>query len=56
MQNWVYVICMYVWMVCMPLNTHAVDFFPLKKHGFLGLTSISSDTTELSKSYLKLGL
>ncbi len=27
-----------------------------EKHGFLGLTPVSSDTTALRKSYLKLGL
>ncbi len=51
MQNRVYV-CMDGWYVC-PLNAHAGAFSP-KNTGFLSLTSLSSDTTALNNSYLKL--
>ncbi len=44
------------WMVHMLFKcVHWCRFFSYK-HGFLGLTSLSSDTTALRKSYLKLGL
>ncbi len=38
-----------------PLNMHA-GAFPPKKHGFLGLTPVSSDITALRKSYFKFRL
>ncbi len=48
------IICVYGWYVC-PLNTHAGNFFS-KKHGFLGLTPVYSETTALSKPYFILKL
>ncbi len=60
MQNRVYVICICIY-VCMyglyvcPLNARAGNFF-LKKHGFLGLTPVYSETTALSKPYFILKL
>ncbi len=46
---------MYVgWYVC-PLNARAGNFFS-KKHGFLGLTPVYSETTALSKPYFILKL
>ncbi len=52
MQNRVYVIyiCMYVWMVRMPFKRARGKLFS-KKHGFLGLTPVYSETTALSKPY-----
>ncbi len=44
----------YVWMVRMPFKRSRSALSP--PPGFLGLTPLSSDTTALSKSYLKLGL
>ncbi len=56
MQNRVYVICIYV---CMDdtytRQTRARSFF-YKKHGFLGLTQVYSETTALSKPYFILKL
>ncbi len=53
MQNRVYVICMYEcmygWYVC-PLKAHAGNFFPPKKHGFLGLTPVYSETTKVDST------
>ncbi len=49
-----YIICMHRLYVC-PLNTRAGNFFS-KKHGFLGLTPIYSETTALSKPYFILKL
>ncbi len=46
---------MYGWYVC-PLNAHAGSFFFSKKHGFLGLTPVYSETTALSKPYFILKL
>ncbi len=46
---------MYVgWYVC-PLNARGERFSP-KKHGFLGLTPVYSETTGLSKPYFILKL
>ncbi len=60
MQNRVYVIyiyvCMYVWIVRMPFKRARGERFFLKKHGFLGLTPVYSETTALSKSYFILKL
>ncbi len=42
------------WYVC-PLNARAGNFFS-KKHGFLGLTPVYSETTALSKPYFILKL
>ncbi len=42
-------ICVYGWYVC-PLNARTGNFFS-KKHGFLGLTPVYSETTALSKPY-----
>ncbi len=57
MQNRVYVIYMYV---CMDgtyaLLTRARGTFSSKKHGFLGLTPVYSETTALSKPYIILKL
>ncbi len=57
MQNRVYVIYMYV---CMDgtyaLLTRARETFFSKKHGFLGLTPVYSETTALSKPYIILKL
>ncbi len=47
---------MYVgWYVC-PLNARAGNFFSSKKHSFLGLTPVYSETTALSKPYFILML
>ncbi len=64
MQNRVYVICiyvyiyicMYVWIVRMPFKRARWECFFLKKHGFLGLTPVYSETTALSKPYFILKL
>ncbi len=45
---------MYGLFVC-PLNARGERFF-FKKHGFLGLTPVYSETTALSKPYFKLKL
>ncbi len=45
---------MYGWYVC-TLNTRGTSFSP-KKHGFLGLTPVYSETTALSKPYFILKL
>ncbi len=47
-------VCMYGLYVC-PLSARAGNFF-LKKHGFLGLTPVYSETTALSKPYFMLKL
>ncbi len=44
---------MYIWMVRMPFKRARGTFFS-KKHGFLGLTPVYSETTALSKPYLIL--
>ncbi len=44
---------MYVWMVRMVLKRAGGFPFLLRKHCFLGLTPVSSDTTALSKFYFK---
>ncbi len=46
---------MYVWMVPMPFKRARETFFS-KKHGFLGLTPVFSETTALSKPYFILKL
>ncbi len=60
MQNRVYVICiyvcMYVWIVRMPFKRTRGELFSSKKHGFLGLTPVYSETTALSKPYFLLKL
>ncbi len=60
MQNRVYVIYiyvgMYVWIVRMPFKRARRERFFFKKHGFLGLTPVYSETTALSKSYFILKL
>ncbi len=59
MQNRVYVIYivgMYVWIVRMPFKRARGERFFLKKHGFLGLTPVYSETTALSKFYFILKL
>ncbi len=56
MQNRVYVICMYVWMVRMPFKRARGGTFFSKKYGFLGLTPVYSETTALSKPYFILKL
>ncbi len=57
MQNRVYVICIYVCgMVRMPFKRARVELFFSKKHGFLGLTPVYSETTALSKPYFILKL
>ncbi len=56
MQNRVYVICMYVWMVRIHLKRARGKLFSPKKHGFLGLTPVYSETTALSKPYFILKL
>ncbi len=48
-------VCMYGLYVC-PLNARAGNVFSLKKHGFLGLTPVYSETTALSKPYFILKL
>ncbi len=47
-------VCMYGWYVC-HLNARGERFSP-KKHGFLGLTPVYSETTALSKPYFILKL
>ncbi len=47
---------MYVWIVRMPFKRARGDRFFFKKHGFLGLTPVYSETTALSKSYFILKL
>ncbi len=44
---------MYGWYIC-PLNARANNFLLQKNHGFLGLTSVYSETTALSKPYFIL--
>ncbi len=57
MQNRVYVIGIYVCgMVRMPLKRARGERFSPKKHGFLGLTPVYSETRELSKPYFILNL
>ncbi len=46
---------MYVWMVRMPFKRARATFFS-KKHGFLRLTPVYSETTALSKPYFILKL
>ncbi len=48
-------ICMYVWIVRMPFKRARGTYF-FKKHGFLGLTPVYSETTALSKPYFILKL
>ncbi len=55
MQNRVYVICV-CGMVRMPFKRSRVELFTPKKHGFLGLTQVYSETIALSKPYLILKL
>ncbi len=50
------IICMYVWIVKCALLTRARGTFFLKKHGFLGLTPVYSETTASSKPYFILKL
>ncbi len=52
MQNRVYVICM----VGMLFKRARRELFSPKKHGFLGLTPVYSETTALSKPYFILKL
>ncbi len=47
---------MYVWIVRMPFKRAHGERFFLKKHGFLGLTPVYSETTALSKPYFILKL
>ncbi len=54
MQNRVY--SMYVWMVRMSFKRARGGTFFSKKHGFLGLTPVYSETTALSKPYFILKL
>ncbi len=55
MQNRVYVIGIYVCgMVRMPFKRSRVERFSPKKHGFLGLTPVYSETTALSKPYFEI--
>ncbi len=49
-------ICMYVWIVRMPFKRARGECFFFKKHGFLGLTPVYSETTALSKPYFILKL
>ncbi len=56
MQNRVYVICMYVWMVRILFKRARPELFSPKKHGFLGLTPVYSEITALSKAYFILKL
>ncbi len=56
MQNRVYVICMYVWMVRMLFKRVRRELFSPKNHGFLGMTPVYSETTALSKPYFILKL
>ncbi len=55
MQNRVYVICMYVWMVRMLFKRARGELFS-PKHGYLGLTPVYYETTALSKPYFILKL
>ncbi len=55
MQNRVYVICMYVWMVRMPFKRARGQLFS-PKNTALGLTTVYSETTALNKPYFKLKL
>ncbi len=48
-------VCVYVWIVHMPFKRARGELF-LKKHGFLGLTPVYSETTALSKPYFILKL
>ncbi len=57
MQNRVYVICIYVCgIVRMPFKRARGKLIYPKKHGFLGLTPVYSETTALSKPYFILKL
>ncbi len=64
MQNRVYVICIYVyificvyvWIVRLPFKRARGECFFFKKHGFLGLTTVYSEITALSKPYFILKL
>ncbi len=47
---------MYVWMVRMLVKRARRELFSPKKHGFLGLTPVYSETTALSKPYFILKL
>ncbi len=47
---------LYVWMVRMPFKRARGELFSPKKHGILGLTSVYSEATALSKPYFKLKL
>ncbi len=49
-------ICMYVWMVRIFFKRARVERFSPKKHGYLGLTPVYSETTALSKPYFILKL
>ncbi len=61
MQNRVYVICtyiciyvcMYVWIVRMPFKRARGELFLKKKHGFLGLTPVYSETTAYLSSKVR---
>ncbi len=50
------VLCMYVWMVRILFKRARRELFSPKKHGFLGLTPVYSETTALSKPYFILKL
>ncbi len=52
---YMYNVCMYGLYVC-PLNARVGERFFFKKHGFLGLTPVYSETTALSKPYFILKL
>ncbi len=57
MQNRVYVICIYVCgMVRMPFKRTRGELFSPKKHDFLGLAPVYSETTALNKPYFILML
>ncbi len=47
---------MYVWMVRILFKRARRELFSPKKHGFLGLTPVYSETTALSKPYFILKL
>ncbi len=47
---------MYVWIVRMPFKRARGELFSSKKHKFLGLTPVYSETTALSKPYFILKL
>ncbi len=47
---------MYGWMVRMLFKHARRELFSPKKHGFLGLTPVYSETTALSKPYFILNL